>query len=153
MRRFGSVLRILFLFSCLAALGVEPSHLQLSAVASGTHAATPTFNWGSFNYLKLFGQSDPSQATHNTASAYGIYHGGGVVVDRSSTPNRSYVVDPGNNRILGYNGMPKGDGTDTPTLVFGQPDVAHSACNHDDNVGLMGAASATRSAYSVTQIS
>jgi hypothetical protein len=127
----------------LLILGVTllPADRPNTRAAGRAHDTAAAVNWN-VNYLKLFGQTDPGQTTRNAASPFGIYHSSGVVVDRSSTPNKIYVVDSGNNRILGYDGMPNGDGTDAPAVVFGQPDFAHSACNHDANVGMMGAASA-----------
>ncbi|MBI2972121.1 MAG: hypothetical protein HYY37_06905 [Candidatus Aenigmarchaeota archaeon] len=86
-----------------------------------------------------------------------VYHAAGVLVDRSSTPNKVYVVDTGNNRILGFNGIGyctnsastpctidsdcsaggtcSIDGTKNADIVFGQPDFTSAACNGDNNLG------------------
>ena len=55
--------------------------------------------------LRLFGQSRVTEATRDTPNAHSMYHAPGVVVDRSHKPNRVYVADSGNNRILAYRAL------------------------------------------------
>lgn len=65
----------------------------------------------------------------------------GTIVDRSSTPNKLYVYDSGNNRILG---LDLGGCLSRPTnpldcsadLVIGQPSMSHGACNGDSGYQL-----------------
>ncbi|MDP3758119.1 MAG: hypothetical protein Q8Q86_00210, partial [Candidatus Daviesbacteria bacterium] len=85
------------------------------------------------NTFGLFGQKDMGSATRQSVTANAAYHGSGVIVDTSSTPNKVYFVDSGNNRILGFNG---GDGTaKSADIVIGQPDFFSGNCNGDDNLG------------------
>lgn len=85
------------------------------------------------NKLGLFGQKKITESSRNTVSGKKVYHASGVIVDRSSTPNKIYVVDSGNNRILGFNGYEENK---DPELVFGQPDLFSASCNHDNNLGI-----------------
>jgi hypothetical protein len=65
-----------------------------------------------------------------------MFQGGGVVVDRSPTPNHIYVADTGNSRIMGFYSYEsrKAD------LIFGQPDEFSGAPNGDCNTGVYGSA-------------
>ncbi|MCL5783952.1 MAG: dockerin type I domain-containing protein [Patescibacteria group bacterium] len=109
------------------------------------------------NFLKLFGQKSISETTRNQITGHKIYHASSVVVDISSQPNKVYVVDSGNNRILGFNGIGycsnkssqsctidndcgsgntcRVDGTKDADIVFGQADLSSGSCNRDDNLG------------------
>ncbi|MBI4136969.1 hypothetical protein HY469_02805, partial [Candidatus Roizmanbacteria bacterium] len=55
--------------------------------------------------LKLFGQKSLTETARDTISGHGIYHAAGVVVDKTVTPNRLYIADTGNSRILGYKSL------------------------------------------------
>ncbi len=64
------------------------------------------------------------------------YRGSAVAVDRSSTPNRLYIADSINNRILGFRDA-RSIGTDSRTaltkqadIVIGQPDLFHTGINY-----------------------
>lgn len=52
-----------------------------------------------------------------------------VAIDRSVTPNRLYVADNGNNRILGYRDVTALTNGAPADLVIGQPDFSSSGCN------------------------
>jgi len=102
----------------------------------------------------ILGQPDFSQFTPNEVVSNKLFDPGGVYVDRSTKPNRIYVYDPGNSRILGLRnlgyvqagpsaGQPCTSNSDypnsicqivedgQPNLVFGQPTVNSSYCNGD----------------------
>ena len=123
----------------------------------------PSFSYANlrfYNYnlkvFKLFGQISYKEGSRNTVTAHSIYHGAGVRLDHSSTPNHIYVVDTGNNRILGFKNLGYCQNTNRPCtadsdcnsnqcvvsnpkeadLVLGQPDFIHAACNHDVNKGV-----------------
>src|SRR3989338_3413335 len=81
--------------------------------------------------LMLFGQRSFKETAHNKPTAGSLYHASGVAVDYTSTPPKIYVVDSGNNRVLGFNGF-----SSSATLVFGQPDFEGSSCNGDNNIGM-----------------
>jgi len=100
---------------------------------------------------RTVGDTGPNQATRNS-----LYHAPGVVVDRSSRPNKVYAIDSGNNRILGFKALGHcaapaaqactSDG-DCPgstcqiepghqaDIILGQADASGGACNRDDNIG------------------
>ena len=86
------------------------------------------------SFVKLFGQRSWGEAAAGPVTAGNIYHAAGVVVDRSLSPNPIYVVDTGNNRVLGFRGY----GSREADLIFGQPDAASSAANGDCNLGMLG---------------
>lgn len=104
----------------------------------------------SVHVLRLFGQTKISETGRNKVGNSGIYHAPGVIVDRSAPQDRLYVyvVDSGNNRILGFNLPCTGGGNCVldenvrPTLVFGQPDMSSASCNGDNNLGFTKAPSA-----------
>ncbi len=94
-----------------------------------------------------FGEIVPNEVTGRT-----LFIPAGAIVDRSATPNRVYVFDGGNSRILGLShlgscaggtkiGQPCTSNSDCPAsacavqegrnadLVLGQPSFGRSACN------------------------
>jgi sugar lactone lactonase YvrE len=102
----------------------------------------------------ILGQPDFSQITYNEVTDHRIFNAQGVYVDRSVQPNRVYVYDAGNSRILGFShlgaclaGPHAGDActnnSDCPDstcqidetrgadIVLGQPGFETSACNGD----------------------
>lgn len=118
---------------------------------------TIDFYGNQVHFLKLFGQFAFGETSENTVVANRIFHASGVVVDRSSQPNKIYVFDTGNNRILGFDGLgicqgeanrkctndtdcSSGICQDNPDknadLIFGQLDSRSGACNGDNNLGI-----------------
>lgn len=102
----------------------------------------------------VLGQPDFATITPNTVTAGRLFNPAGVYVDRSITPNRVYVFDGGNNRILGlralgvvpagpHAGKPCTSDSDYPQaqcaiirdrpadIVIGQPSFGTSTCNGD----------------------
>jgi sugar lactone lactonase YvrE len=102
----------------------------------------------------IIGQPAFGQITPNEVVANKLFNPGGVYVDRSVTPNRVYVYDAGNSRILGFlalgtaqggpeAGQPCTSDSDHPgsvciidpnrnaDLVIGQPSFTTSMCNGD----------------------
>lgn len=90
----------------------------------------------------ILGQSDFSQMSMNTVGPQRLARPGGVFVDRVSSPNRLYVYDAGNNRILGFSnvGVLSPNQTTTgapawsPDIVLGQADFTHMAANGDSQL-------------------
>lgn len=109
------------------------------------------------NFLKLFGQKKITETSSNAVTGRKVYHAAGVVVDKSSRPNKVYVADTGNNRILGFRGIGycgkdknksctldsdcgsgercQIDGRKDADIVFGQDNFEDAACNRDNNLG------------------
>jgi DNA-binding beta-propeller fold protein YncE len=89
---------------------------------------------------KILGQIDFSDITTNQATNGRVFAVGGVVVDTVSSPQRLYVYDSDNSRILGFSNISQftpnaassapGFGAD---IVLGQPDFTHTGCNWDGN--------------------
>jgi len=102
----------------------------------------------------VLGQPDFSQITPNEVVGNKLFLPEGVLVDRSKQPNRVYVYDSGNSRVLGFNhlgyvqsgpyiGRPCTSDSDFPgstcqisgtraaDIVLGQPSFGTSACNGD----------------------
>lgn len=116
--------------------------------------------------LKLFGEKKVSETARNKITGNKVYHAAGVVVDKSSNPNKVYVADTGNNRILGFNGIGfcnnqptlsctvdsdcgsndtcKSDGTKGADIVFGQANFEDGSCNRDNNIGVFGKSDADK---------
>src|SRR3989338_2179502 len=104
----------------------------------------------------VLGKIDFNQSGPNQVVPFKVFNPGGVIVDRTIRPNRVYVWDGGNSRILGYSSL--GVCTNnaaiactahsdcagsscifTPNkpadLVLGQPSgYDYSACNNDGNM-------------------
>jgi len=105
----------------------------------------------------ILGQPDFDQITPNEVVGNKLFNPSGVYVDRSSQPNRVYVYDAGNNRVLGLShlgvclgganaGSACTSDSDCPAsscqieadraadLVLGQPSFTASACNGDSGI-------------------
>lgn len=87
--------------------------------------------------IKMFGTTRSEEVMLNRIVSYAGAHLGGVHVDTSQTPNRFYVFDAGNNRILGFAqfkeaGVPNGPyhGAD---IVLGQPALWDSGAANANN--------------------
>lgn len=93
----------------------------------------------SFTADIVFGQVNDGQTSPNQITGNRLFYPQGVVVDRSTTPNRVYVWDNGNSRILGFRSTNLE--TENADIVIGQPDFFQGACNHNNNI--YGQASAT----------
>lgn len=150
--------------------GAIPSYTFQNIAANHTIEATFAlqesridFYGNQVSFIKLFGQSAFGETSERTVVGNRVFHASGVVVDRSSRPNKIYVPDTGNSRILGFNGLGVCQNNssqrctndmDCPgstcqinpdkeaDIVFGQPDLRSAACNRDSNLGLYGPASA-----------
>jgi len=53
----------------------------------------------------------------------------GIVVDQSVTPNRLYIADTQNNRVLGYSDISSLTTGASADIVIGQPDMNSNQCN------------------------
>jgi hypothetical protein len=61
---------------------------------------------------------------------FGVFPGyGDVAIDKSVTPNRVYVNDFGNNRVLGWSSVAAFTAHAAANIVIGQPDFNSNACN------------------------
>ena len=79
---------------------------------------------------RVLGQAEFNQSAPNFTDARGMGLPSGVAIDASVIPNRLYVMDTLNNRVLGWKnaaGFLNGQSAD---LVVGQPDFLSSSCNN-----------------------
>ena len=94
----------------------------------------------------ILGQVDFGDINPNQTTAGRTFNAYSVVADIYSNPNRIYVYDGGNNRVLGFsdesafspNPIPPplsahGDVGYEADIVLGQPDFSHNSCNGDSN--------------------
>jgi hypothetical protein len=93
---------------------------------------------GDFWSDTVLGQPDFASVAPRQTSAEALFWDGGAIIDRTANPNRLYVYDSGNNRIVVI--------TDTQAclnlsgycqanLVIGQPNMSSSGCNRDSGYG------------------
>ncbi len=162
------IIHILGLMVVVAAIGVilflliaSSAPLKNKLLSSlfpkkSSFAAQNLPDFDSLTTFKVFGQAAIGETSRNMVTNNKMYHGAGVTVDRTSIPNKIYVVDTGNNRILGYNGVGRCtssgvacnidsdcgtgstcvvDGTKPADIVIGQSDFSSAACNRDNNQG------------------
>lgn len=91
---------------------------------------------GKADFLGVFGNGPTATRMNNPT---------GVAVDRASIPNRVYVVDMGNNRVLGYASAEALSHGRPADVVLGQLDMASGAVNAGINGPLQNAVTATAS--------
>ena len=80
----------------------------------------------------VFGQGNFLHNVINFIDALGFSSPGSVAIDESVTPNRLYVADTDNNRVLGYRDIATLVSGSPADLVIGQPDFLSSDCNQDE---------------------
>jgi sugar lactone lactonase YvrE len=85
----------------------------------------------------VLGQGDFAKIAPNFVDALGFNSPGAIAIDKSVTPNRLYVADSNNNRVLGYRDITGFTNGAPADLVIGQPDFLSAACNQggDPNAG------------------
>ena len=72
----------------------------------------------------ILGKPDFGEITPNEVTSNGLFNPGGVLVDRSVAPNRVYVYDGGNSRVLGMSHL----GACAGGTKAGQPCTSNSDC-------------------------
>jgi sugar lactone lactonase YvrE len=77
----------------------------------------------------VLGQPNLTDNPQNFISARGLHSPTSVAVDTTVNPNRLYVSDSANNRILGYNDVATLVTGGLADLVIGQPNFNSSGCN------------------------
>ncbi len=81
----------------------------------------------------VLGQMDFAHATQNFADASTLdlqRNITAVAIDQSSVPNRVYVADPANSRVLGWSSAAALSNGKAADLVIGQPDFFSTTCNN-----------------------
>jgi sugar lactone lactonase YvrE len=77
----------------------------------------------------VLGQPDLTHSGPNMTKSDGLYSPFGIAIDRSVTPNRLYVADMLNSRVLGWNSVPAFTNGQAANIVIGQPDFFSWGCN------------------------
>jgi len=116
-----AVMRHWFIRSLLSAV------IAVTAVSPGAAAPVELQH----TIYKLFGQPNTRETMINRIVPNACFHAGGVVVDTSSTPNKIYILDSGNNRILGFNGFKAAPAP--ADIVIGQPSLTDSGSANGNN--------------------
>jgi hypothetical protein len=110
----------------------------LSLDAAGTLYVTDQGNHRVLRFLTplsdavadgVLGQAHLAQGAANRVDARGLAAPSRLVIDRSVTPNRIYVADTDNHRVLGWSsatGFANGAPADR---IIGQPDAGATGCN------------------------
>ncbi len=75
------------------------------------------------------GQPDFVSSAPNTPDLNSIAHARGVGIDRSITPNRLYIADTDNNRVLVYTNVTAVADGGSANLVIGQSGFVSNGCN------------------------
>src|SRR5258708_40209982 len=78
--------------------------------------------WGDTTADRVLGQFDFSHKIANLVDAKGFNGLAFLAIDRSTTPNRLYVADSANHRVLGYKDVTTFTNGGAADLVIGQPD-------------------------------
>lgn len=79
---------------------------------------------------RVLGQVEPRRSTVNLVDGRGLFAPWGVAVDRSVMPNRVFVLDALNNRVLGWRDTSRLANAAPADLVLGQPDFFSRDCNN-----------------------
>ena len=135
---------------------------QLQKSDAQCPAGQTNFYGNCVELLKVIGAAGTGEYSYDTETANTAYHVTGLAIDRSSKPNKIYVTDLSDNRVLAWSslgscsaspGQPCTNNTDCGSgdtcvidphkpadMVFGQADFQRSACNRDNNLGIFAAA-------------
>ncbi|MDO8434503.1 MAG: choice-of-anchor D domain-containing protein [Candidatus Binatus sp.] len=91
----------------------------------------------------VLGQADFTHDTTDNFNGQKLYSSQGIALDMSITPNRLYIADSINNRVLGYSDASAFANGTAADLVLGQPDLLSNASgsglsnlNHPTVVGV-----------------
>jgi hypothetical protein len=83
----------------------------------------------------VIGQPDFSQITIHEVTSARLYSPGGVTVDRSVRPNRIYVYDGGNSRILGLSHLGTCQSLPTQNCTASSDCGTHGPCSIQEGIG------------------
>src|SRR5208282_6053886 len=83
----------------------------------------------------VLGQFNLKYNSANFAGPRKVNSPQGVAIDASATPNRIYVADAYNSRVLGWKDVTAFTNGSAADLVIGQPDPYLTACNSDTSGG------------------
>jgi hypothetical protein len=107
---------------------LEGDSEQFSNVVHGRVSAPVRGVEGDLWADTVLGASDFGENVVYHPTKYGVYYPGGVLIDKTVKPNRMYIADCNNNRVLGFKSTTPKNGAD---IVLGQPDFESSGGNGD----------------------
>ena len=79
---------------------------------------------------RVLGQLDFTHNGVNLIDAHALWDPADVATDTSAAPNRVYIADTNNDRVLGWKDASNFANGDPANLVIGQPDFLSGACNN-----------------------
>ena len=121
-----------------AVTGAGKSNLSRFATAASmiVVALGAAMVFASSTSTRVLGQFDFEHSAANLVDAKGLLDPLTVAIDSSATPNRVYVADSGNNRVLGWKDAASFSNGAPADLVIGQPDFLSTACAATSAVSL-----------------
>ena len=117
------------------AFGIVPAMSIVALVAAMVLASGATGD-------RVLGQLDFVHVAPNLVDARGLFTPRTVAIDASVSPNRLYVADADNNRVLGWKNSASFANGAPADLVIGQPDFISSNCIGASASSLCGPAAA-----------
>ena len=116
-----------------AAKGIARPELMIALAIIGAALATPSIAMqGDTIADRVLGQVDFVHNGVNLIDATGMLNPQAVAIDTSVTPNRLYVADTGNSRVLGYEDVATFVNGGAADLVIGQLDFQSGGCNQNN---------------------
>ena len=104
--------------------------LQVLSLSLILALASPIAGFGaSTEAAHVLGQPDFHSFTANRLDARGLAGVWGIAIDHSRNPNGLWVVDAGNNRVLGWRDVTRVREGAPADVVIGQPDAFTDTCN------------------------
>src|ERR1700722_4429746 len=123
-----------FLSRCWSvAKGFARPELMIAFVIIGAALATPSVAMlGDTIADRVLGQVDFVHSGLNLIDSSGMWNPQSVAIDVSVTPNRLYISDNTNSRVLGYKNVATFVSGGAAVLGLGQPDFTSGACDQFD---------------------
>jgi sugar lactone lactonase YvrE len=103
--------------------------LLLALGGAATLVATSPSATGDFVADRVLGQFDFVHSGTNITTRQGLFNPFGVAIDRTTVPNRLYVADTLNHRVLAYSSVAALATGALPDMVIGQANFVDQGCN------------------------
>lgn len=101
----------------------------LTAIMLGARSSTGSGGIGANPAANVLGQVNLLNTAPNLTDPSGLFSPTGVAIDQSVTPNRIYIADQNNSRVLGWQDMSSFTNGAPADLVIGQADFYSSLWN------------------------
>ncbi len=104
--------------------------LRVLSISLSLALTSPIAGFGaSADAVRVLGQPDFHSFMANRLDARGLAGPWGIAIDHSRNPNGLWVVDAGNNRVLGWRDVTRVHEGVPADVVIGQPDAFTDSCN------------------------